>query len=166
MIIGTILATTASCDLLFKCPVRFFFIVPPFTPSCTHLESWISTSFLPTESCLISRPPPLGETQIFEITRKSSFCRRETYDTALEPPKCVFSSYKKHNDVRTSGTWSAHTRHTLKTMIFRILQKHAKIRSEARAPTMCLMSADTWVILPSWKATLRLSNAVSQVKIG
>ena len=76
-----------------------------------------------TESCLIKRPPPLVETQIFEIIRKASFCRRETCDTALEPPKCVLSSYKKHNDVRTSGTWSAHTRHTLKMEIFGILLK-------------------------------------------
>ena len=57
-----------------------------------------------TESCLISRPPPLGETQIFEIAREASFCRREKCETALEPPKCVFSSYKHRNDVRTSGT--------------------------------------------------------------
>ena len=48
--------------------------------------------------------PPLVETRSFEITRKANFCRRETCDTALEAPKCVFSTYKQHNDVRTSGT--------------------------------------------------------------
>ena len=71
-----------------------------------------------TESCLISTPPPLVGAKTLEIARKASFCRKNNRKPALEPPKCVFSSCKQYNDVRTSGTWSAHTRHTPKTKIF------------------------------------------------
>ena len=65
-----------------------------------------------------STPLPRVGAQTFEITRETSFCRILDRDTALEPPRCVFLSYKHHNDVRTSGTWYAHTRHMQKAKIF------------------------------------------------
>ena len=52
------------------------------------------------------------------ITKIASFCRILDLSTPLEPQKSVLWHHKDQNDVRTSGTWFAHTRHTLKTKNF------------------------------------------------
>ena len=65
-----------------------------------------------------NKAPPLVGAKNCAITRIASFCRILDLSTPLEPQKSVLWHHKDQNDVRTSGTWFAHTRHTLKTKNF------------------------------------------------
>ena len=56
---------------------------------------------------------------------EASFCHKKTCDTALEPPKSIFSSFTHHEYVHTSGTHLAHRWHVQKMKIFKIFNFRA-----------------------------------------
>ena len=100
----------------------------------------------------------LPEKRVFVVERRATRrCNRK--DAYVWVVSIISMCGHQAHDVHTPGTcqkWE-----------FSIFSKFcSKINSHLHVPAVCLMCAHTWKILPSSKAMLKLSNALSHAKIG
>ena len=106
-----------------------------------------------------NKAPPLVGAKNCARTRIASFCRILNLNTALEPQKSILWHHKDNNDVWTSGTWSAHTRHTPKTLIFGFreisLQNSFCSTSAYNVPDVCIYFFDITILKYELKAFQR-----------